>query len=98
MEISRRNALTFLGLATPASAALATENMLEMPDHGLQLASSDWEKGKKTCEALRRLIVGIESGEVEVSTISVNSEIRPDEVLTQELKVRFRLNEPNKTT
>lgn len=91
--MNRRNALTFLGLAGTASAALATENMVDMQKDGFAYGTDFMRT--KVAEAMVRIADGIRSGEISVIDLAVNSTLKPDEWLTQTLIVNFTLNHPD---
>ena len=106
MTVSRRNALVFLGLAGPTSAALATEQMVHEdlngaePGHGHlpQLGRIDSDK---IADVLQRLVDGLRSRHVvpelgqNNTVLSVVSRISHDNWLQQELTLSFYVTEPD---
>ena len=74
MASSRRNALTFLGLAGIAAPAMATEDLALNQKHG-KFPSLGKLHVKRTAAALRRLADGLESGAVIPEGLSISSEL-----------------------
>ena len=105
---TRRNVLTFLGLAGVASAAVAGEDLtsprclgsadeINAGEGRVVAHLLDGDSYERIAVALERLAAGIRSKEVSIHGMAVDTEITTDDWLTQELSIKFELSDPPRT-
>jgi hypothetical protein len=86
--LSRRNALTILGLGT---AGIAVEDGFADEDGRLKISNN--AKPQKIAAALRKLADEIEGGGVDVVNLHVASSLERDQLVTQKLSCEFIIND-----
>lgn len=92
--ISRRNALTVLGLASAGPALAAEDFMADMPSPGKRHSVNGLPVGKDAshatvAKALRSLADEIERDGVSVHSLNVSTDIRADAIVVQKLSLDF---------
>lgn len=92
--LSRRNALTILGLSSASGSAFATEDMI--PINPKREALPVRPSADLMIAALRNLAAEIETHGVLVTNINVNSTITGHDVVTQTLTLDFVIQNDTK--
>lgn len=87
MSISRRTALSVLGMTS--ASALASEDFTPKRDTGFRFASNV----KMTAAALRRLADDLENGGSLLCKVELNAKMVPDAFLVHDLVVSFALKD-----
>jgi hypothetical protein len=98
MKLSRRTALSILGLAGPA-AGLAVEHAIADDALAIRGASmggvnsgNDYD-GRKFSAALRRLADEIDSRGIDPQKLHVSAELNRDQIVVQRLTLDFLIND-----
>lgn len=98
--LSRRNALTMLGLAASGSA-LAAEDFVHEENRFVNGANKSLKQlpivvtsGKQMADALRKLAEEIGSGGVIIEGINVSTELRSQEMIRQKLSFDLLIADP----
>ena len=92
MSISRRSALSILGLAGPATG-LAVEHALAEEPANINLRTADDYRPQHFANALRRLADEIESGGVRAQRLNISAELARGDIIIQRLVFEFDIKD-----
>lgn len=90
MALSRRTALSILGIAGAASAVSA-EAFTDPPETGRHLPLGRNASREAIARALRSLADAVERKEIDVRSLNVSTDLRANEIVVQRLGIDFTI-------